>query len=112
MTLHLPWTLIDPDGASGGILARIVTDREMGHVAVFDDPETARTVVETMNRAESAEQERRELEAQLELSRSIEVVTGRCRTAEARVQELERELAEARDARAVLAAMAKEAEKP
>ncbi len=63
--LKTPWTLIDRDGASGGILARIVTDREMGHVAIFEHPETARVVVETMNRAESLEQERAELEREL-----------------------------------------------
>lgn len=65
MTLKTPWTLIDPTDDGAGILARIVTDREMGHVAVFESPETARATVETMNRAESAEQERRELEREL-----------------------------------------------
>lgn len=73
MTLKTPWTLIDPDGE--GILARIVTDAEMGHVAVFDSAATARAVVETMNRAESREQELAEVTAELASEREAHAQT-------------------------------------
>jgi len=62
--LRLPWQPLDPDG--DGILARVVYDAGMGHVAVFESAGAARAACDAVNRGEGRESELREATGELE----------------------------------------------